>query len=253
MAGCRNSPRIRTQAALLAGIVLALAGTANPASAQGFFDSLFGRRFGPSASAYSDPFQFFNPFAPRPSEVRPEMAGTGAFCVRLCDGRYFPVPPRNSGVPPAQTCSSFCPASQTRVYHGGSIDHAAASDGKRYSELGTAFLYREKLVAGCSCNGKDAFGLVNPPIDDDPTLRPGDIVATNNGLMAYNGNVGGGRKPSFTPIASYSGLSMELRRKLTETRIDPAAATPAPPPTANQGDTPATTRGSKNKRVEVGR
>jgi hypothetical protein len=252
MAGCRNSPRIRAKAAaLLAGIVLALAGTANPASAQGIFDSLFGRRFGPgpSASSFADPFQFFNPFAPRAPEARPDLAGTGAFCVRLCDGRYFPVPPRHLAVTPAQTCSSFCPASQTRVYSGGSIEHAVAADGRRYSELGTAFLYREKLVVGCTCNGKDAFGLVNPPVDDDPTLRPGDIVATNSGLMAYNGNVGGGRKPSFTPIASYSGLSAELRRKLTETRIDPVAATPAPPAAAN----PATSRGGKNKRVEVGR
>jgi hypothetical protein len=254
----QNSLGIRAKAALLAAITLsALAGTVSPASAQGIFDSLFGRRFGPSpsASAYADPFQFFNPFAPRgPEAPGAEMAGTGAFCVRLCDGRYFPIT-RNMGVTPAQTCSSFCPASQTKIYNGGSIDHAVAADGRRYSELGTAFVYREKIVAGCTCNGKDAFGLVNPPVVDDPTLRPGDIVATNSGLMVYNGHIGRKQTASFTPIASYSGLSSELRRKLTETKIKPAEAAPKPPPpaAATQGDTPATTRGTKNKRVQVAR
>jgi hypothetical protein len=253
----RNSSRIRAKAALLAAITLAaLAGTASPASAQGIFDSLFGRRSGPgpSASAYADPFQF-NPFAPRaPEAPGAEMAGTGAFCVRLCDGRFFPIT-RNMGVTPAQTCSSFCPASQTKVYNGSSIDHAVAADGRRYSELGTAFVYREKIVAGCTCNGRDAFGLVNIPVGDDPTLRPGDIVATNSGLMAYNGHIGRKQTASFTPIASYSGLSSELRRKLTGTKIEPAEATPAPPPpaAASQGDTTDTTRGSKNKRVQAAR
>ena len=255
----QNSLGTRAKAALLAAITLAaLAGTVSPASAQGIFDSLFGRRSGPapSASAYADPFQF-NPFAPRaPEAPGAEMAGTGAFCVRLCDGRFFPIP-RNTGVTPAQTCSSFCPASQTKIYNGSSIDHAVAADGRRYSELGTAFVYREKIVAGCTCNGRDAFGLVNTPVGDDPTLRPGDIVATNRGLMAYNGTNGGGRKQtaSFTPIASYSGLSSELRRKLTETKIEPAEAAPAPPPpaAASQGDTTATTRGTKGKRVQVAR
>jgi len=55
-------------------------------------------------------------------------------CVRLCDGRYFPVK-RHSGVGSAKSCSSFCPASATKIYNGNSINHAVALDGKRYSEL----------------------------------------------------------------------------------------------------------------------
>ena len=249
----QNCFRIRAGGALLAIVtVAAMAATTSSASAQGFFDSLFGRRsVGPSTSAYADPFQW-NPFAPRATEApHAEMAGTGAFCVRVCDGRFFPIA-RNMGVSPAQTCSSFCPATATKVYNGGSIDHAVAADGKRYAELSTAFVFREKIVQGCTCNGKDAFGLVNTPVEEDATLRPGDIVATNNGLMAYNG--GSGRKPgaSFTPIAAYSGLSTELRRKLTETKIEPAAATPAAPAPVAPPDTTASTRG-KSKRAQVAR
>jgi uncharacterized protein DUF2865 len=229
---------------------------ASSASAQnGIFDSLFGRRWNgpPSANAYADPNSGWNPFGWRQQETaRTEIGEGSAYCVRLCDGRFFPVQ-RHGGVTPAQVCSSFCPASQTRVYSGSSIEHAVAADGKPYRELATAFVYRDKIVPGCTCNGKDAFGLVNTPVEDDPTLRPGDIVATNNGLMAYNG--GTKRQASFTPVQSYSGLSPDLRRKLTETKVAPAAETPAPPqikpPEVKQGD--GTARGAKNKRVQVDR
>lgn len=238
----QTSLRLLARAAVLGG--LALAFTAPAASAQGFFDNLFGRRANPapSANAYADPFSQWNPFSQRPAETpRPdgiEGAGSTAFCVRLCDGRFFPVQ-RQSNVTPAQTCSAFCPASQTRIYNGSGIEHAVGPDGRPYRELASAFVYREKIVAGCTCNGKDAFGLVNTPIDEDATLRPGDIVATNGGLMAYNG----GAKPraSFTPVASYSGISSDLRRKLTETKIAPAPDTPVPPPQSKQSDVTAGT------------
>jgi hypothetical protein len=43
--------------------------------------------------------------------------------------------------------------------------------------------YRDELVKGCSCNGKDPTGLASIRIEDDPTLRKGDIVASGNGLV----------------------------------------------------------------------
>ena len=54
---------------------------------------------------------------------------------------------------------------------------------KPYSELPNAFRYRNELVAGCTCNGKDQIGLAPVKIEDDPTLRKGDIVAGENGLL----------------------------------------------------------------------
>jgi hypothetical protein len=246
--------------ALCAAAIAALVLPATSAAAQnGIFDSLFGRRPSSPATAYADPSPQFNPFnlfgsrAPEAPKAA-ELGGSTAFCVRTCDGRFFPIE-RHAGVSQAQACSSFCPASQTRIYNGGSIDQAVGPDGKRYTELGTAFAYREKIVPGCTCNGKDAFGLVRTPVNDDPTLRPGDIVATNAGLMAYNGNNGGTKKQSasFTPVGSYSGLSGELRRKLTETKIAPALDTPAAIPTQVQGDAATTVRNGKNKRVQLDR
>jgi len=252
---------IITRGAVLAA--LAVAATVLPAesaSAQnGIFNSLFGRRPASSANAYADPSPQFNPFnlfgSRAPEAQRPAETGGGvAFCVRTCDGRFFPIQ-QHAGVTQAQACSSFCPASQTRIYNGGSIEQSVGPDGKRYADLGTAFAYREKIVPGCTCNGKDAFGLVNTPVDEDPTLRPGDIVATNAGLMAYNGSSGSARKSaaSYTPVASYSGLSGDLRRKLTETKIAPAPETRAPPPPVQQGDATSTVRSGKNKRVQADR
>jgi hypothetical protein len=241
---CQNCTDYRSRTLLLAAITLtALLLPAGSASAQnGIFDSLFGRRWTPPGNAYADPNSNWNPFGWRQQEApRTEMAEGSAYCVRLCDGRFFPVQ-RHGGVTPAQACSAFCPASQTKVYSGSSIEHAVAQDGKSYRDLHTAFAYRDKIIPDCTCNGKNAFGLVNTPVEDDPTLRPGDIVATNNGLMAYNGGTTK-RQASFTPVQSYSGLSSDLRRKLTETKVAPAAETPAPaqikPPEVKQGDNTA--------------
>ena len=221
-----------------------LLGSIASASAEGLFEALFGRWTGPSA--YADPQPQFNPFA----GMRSEGAGSVAYCVRVCDGRYFPIQ-RHGGISPAQACSSFCPASETRIYNGGSsIDHAVSGDGRRYTELNTAFVYRQKIVPGCTCNGRDAFGLVITPVAEDTTLRPGDIVATNRGLMAYNGSTDP-RAPNFTPVNSYAGLSAELRQRLTETKITPGTDIPAPPPATKQAE--ITARNTRGKRAQADR
>ena len=233
----------------IAVLALVLAGT--PASAQnGIFDTILGRRSAPSTpvSAYADPFSAWNPFgSPVPQSLRPEMDVSVAYCVRLCDGRFFPLQ-RHEGTAPEQTCSSFCPASRTKIYHGSSIEQAVATDGKRYADLSTAFVYREKLIEGCTCNGKSAFGLVSTSVQDDPTLRAGDIVATNSGLMVYNGGV---RRQNFTPVAVSSAVPADLRRKLARTKTTPALATAAPAADIKQGDHAASAR--KNKRVQLER
>src|SRR5262245_53140990 len=70
LAPYQNSSGLVAKAALFAAVtVLGVAGTVSSASAQGFFDSLFGRRsVGPSTSAYADP-SHWNPFAPRAPEA----------------------------------------------------------------------------------------------------------------------------------------------------------------------------------------
>ncbi len=199
-----------------------------PASAQGLFNFFFGspRREAPRAHAYADPYPGFGPSG------RFASGGSGTFCVRLCDGRYFPLP-RSSGASSAQLCSSFCPAATTKVFYGGGIDYAGASDGTRYGNLPNAFVYRDKIVEGCSCNGRDPYGLVALNAEADPTLRNGDIVATNQGFVAYHG--GARQNAEFTPIENYSGLSADWRQRLSETKIVPANATPVPSTPSSEG------------------
>jgi Protein of unknown function (DUF2865) len=105
--------------------------------------------------------------------------------VRTCDGRYFPIV-GSDNQSRAASCSSFCPASDIKIVYGSGIDSAATENGKPYSELPNAFRYRNELVAGCTCNGKDPVGLAKVEIDKDPTLRKGDIVAGENGLVVVS-------------------------------------------------------------------
>jgi hypothetical protein len=121
----------------------------------------------------------------------------------------------------AEACSSFCPATPTKVFAGSNIDTAVASDGTRYGNLDTAFSFREKLVAGCTCNGKSPGGLASMDINKDPTLRPGDIVATKTGLVAFTN--ASNNVANFTPIDSYRGLSQSARDKLSDVKIMPPA------------------------------
>jgi hypothetical protein len=206
-----------------------------PAGAEGLFDFLFGgaRRPAPppAASSYSDPYG--GQASQRPAEPALEAGPSVAFCVRLCDGRYFPIQ-RTSNSNPVKTCSAFCPTARTKVFSGSEINTATANDGARYKELPNAFVYRDRKVADCTCNGKDAYGLVTAEVNDDPTLRPGDIVATDRGFVAYNGS--SKRSKEFTAIGSYNGLSAELRHKLSGAKIEPRQANSRPEP-ADAGST----------------
>jgi hypothetical protein len=205
---------------------LAVASAPAPASAQSLFDFFFNgaRRPAPPplATAYADPQA--QPYGARPSDPGPRVESGPAvsYCVRLCDGHFFPI--QRSAATPVEICNSFCPASPTKVFSGSGIDHAVARDGARYADLSNAFTYRTRMVPGCTCNGKDAFGLAPMKASEDPTLRQGDVVATADGFVAYSGSHK--RVADFTPINSASGVSAESKRQLAQTRIAPAI-TPA--------------------------
>jgi hypothetical protein len=156
------------------------------ARAEDFLSALFGA-FGGRRLA---PPQIVMPFGKEGSpqvDSRPRYAGGQAYCVRSCDGRYFPISgPDNQSK--AASCNNFCPASETRLVYGSSIEHAATEAGLPYSELPNAFRFRNEIVAGCTCNGKDQIGLAPISIEKDPTLRKGDIVVGADGLAVRNGS-----------------------------------------------------------------
>jgi hypothetical protein len=197
------------------------------ASAEGLFDFFFGgaqkqqaRQAFPLASFFADPLGLNQQPAPAP-----RVAGSGpAFCVRSCDGKYFPVTARGNATP-VQMCQAFCPASATKVFYGGTIDGAYAANGERYADSENAFAYRKALRAECTCNGRDPAGLAPVDLTLDGSLRPGDVVATTSGLLAYTGvKLGNSQTAEFTPIASYPGLTADVRARLGEMKVAPVGA-----------------------------
>ena len=236
----RRSKQLKWRAAFLAGALCAALTVSAPgaAQAQGFFDFLFGgpQRPPPPPPSYPPPPPQIGRIAPAPlgQERVNENAGTTghgvAFCVRLCDGQHFPLE-RMANATPAETCKAICPTSATKVYFGSEIEGAVAGDGARYADLNTAFLYRKHLVANCSCNGKDPFGLATFDVKNDPTLRPGDIISTKEGLMTYSGRNG---QSAFTPVAP-SALGPPTRQKPQQQQPQPVE-----PPQQEVEDEPGT-------------
>jgi hypothetical protein len=182
-----------------AALAVALCGPL-PAQAGDFFSNFFGMLGGRMhRPPVSQPFvNEDNPGeAPR---ARASYGGGGpAWCVRSCDGRHFPASGTDQQSREA-SCNSLCPAGNTEVVYGSDIDHAATASGKPYSQLSNAFRYRTEAVAGCTCTGKDQAGLASVPIENDPTLRKGDIVAGANGLVVANPDGGRHAEVNFTPL-----------------------------------------------------
>lgn len=166
-------------------VVFAMAGlaavTATHAVAQDFFSFFGGGQYERPTPRmpYADEGDFNDsPRVSRPQPPRPRSVGVGqSYCVRTCDGRYFPISSGDGASSRLATCKSLCPASETKIYSGSLIDNASAGDGKSYVSLPNAFRYRKELVAGCTCNGKNQLGLAPISPEDDPTIRKGDIIA----------------------------------------------------------------------------
>ena len=230
-------------------------------SAEGLFDLFFGgfqkqqqHQAPPQANFFADPFGQQNQ---PPSPTRSVASSGGpAFCVRSCDGKYFPLTRGNAS--PVQMCQAFCPASPTKVFYGGNIDNATSMNGERYADCDNAFAYRKALRADCTCNGRDAAGLAPVDLTLDASLRAGDVIATTGGLVAYSGiKVGNSQSPEFTPVASYPGLTAEVRARLGEMKVAPVAAEAIGNEAPNSGEVAAPVRpapkpvSNRTKRAEV--
>jgi len=206
--------------------VAAVVGTiASPALAQNLFETILGifGRPPPAASPAQEPPPDLAP-SPQPPNIviTPRWStspsrGTAGYCVRLCDGRYFPLPRLQSNAASAQVCEAMCPQSRTMVFWGGSIEGARASNGSRYADLEAAFNYRNEVVPNCTCNGTDAFGTAAITLRADITLRRGDVVVTDDGVKVFVGSIGNEHDDDdFVPVQDYRGLSANQRRAYSD-------------------------------------
>jgi len=139
---------------------------APPPASGGLFDSLFGNNNPPS------------------TPESPAGAQNGTFrtvCVRTCDGFYFPVSYATS---PARfpdderVCKRMCPAAEVALYSyrnpGEDMAQAVSASGSRYSELPTAFKYRQEFNPSCTCKGTGQNW--SDALKQDDTIQRGDVV-----------------------------------------------------------------------------
>jgi Protein of unknown function (DUF2865) len=188
-----------TSATACVALVLACSLSLPPAQANDFFSNFFGA-FGGRPQRPPVALRSANDSDPADApRGRVSYGGGPAWCVRTCDGRHFPASGTDQQSRQA-SCDSLCPAGKPEVVYGNDIDHAATSSGKPYSQMPNAFRYRTEAVTGCTCNGKDQAGLASVPVENDPTLRKGDIVAGANGLVIANPDGGKHAEVNFTPL-----------------------------------------------------
>jgi len=121
-----------------------------------------------------------------PSDQQSGMFRT--ICVRTCDGYYFPI---SFTAPPSRfqdderTCQRMCPAAAVTLYSyrnpGEEVAQAVSIGGQPYSELPTAFRYRQEFNAACSCRKPgQSWADALKATGTDQTVEQGDIVVTED-------------------------------------------------------------------------
>lgn len=198
-----------------------------------FFSALFGAR--PSMPEGGDRARITitpdgRPGGPEDGSGPSGGVGSYAFCVRTCDGRYFPLQGKPSGAgddDALRQCSLFCPAAKMEVYYTYSsntgIEGAANVKGKPYTSLASAFVFRERLVPNCTCTSDGQVGGMNHiAIKEDPTLRRGDIVMTQSGARVFTG--GGKSRPpyrdrDFVAPERFPDLPAAMRKRIAELTV----------------------------------
>lgn len=199
--------------------VLAAGVTATPhrALAQSFFDQLFGSftprhqampESRPAMKSIAGPPIRLQSSRPQADDAEPSERGrhsdrdrhTGRYrtvCVRTCDGFYFPIShtaSRSDLSADADVCRSRCGGSEARLFYhpnSGEIGDAVDLTGRSYKSLSNAFLFRKKLVDGCTCKPMPwstaevnrhrqyaiAAGIAVPPLPS--SQQPVTVVAGN--------------------------------------------------------------------------
>lgn len=172
-------------------------------------------------------------------------SGMRTFCVRTCDGYYFPMSPSSSRSDFArdeQNCQAACPGAEVSLYYhqDGQEDAEAMISrrtGKRYEALKTAFLYRTDSDAP-QCGCRAAPGALKLPIQaqaSEPSLplpanRP-DPAADPETLANAEGNLTA--KAMRRMLTSEEDMDLDDRKVRVVGPVflpDPASAAAAPSP-----------------------
>lgn len=150
-------------------------------------------------------------------------SGSRSYCVRECDGYFFPVGVYSSASDTAshqRTCNKLCPGAKTTLYvmRSGSDkieDAVAARGGTLYTRLISTLQRRGDTDKECSCHASGAAETPASAIYHDFTLRRGDAVMTPHGMEVFHG---GAHYPyttsDFRSLAETRDLPERTRRML---------------------------------------
>lgn len=165
------------------------------------------------------------------SDSGENVGGPRAYCVRTCDGFFFPMGPTTSGAArdtQQASCDALCPGAETVLYsvaRQGTIEDATNARGQPYTALRTAFRFRQSVERTCSCQANATQGLARLPVTHDPTLRPGDVVVTEEGARIFRGAARFPyRAQDFVAARAYGRLPADLRRRVDEIEAGLAAS-----------------------------
>jgi hypothetical protein len=177
----------------------------------GFFDRLFGNNGG----VFSGPSG--------------AMGGTfRTICVRTCDGYYFPISFATSSDrfrEDEQACQRMCPATEVSLYTyhnpGEEVSQAVSLNGRLYTELPTAFQYRQAFNRACGCRRPgESWADALKTIGGDNTVAPGDFVVTEkNAKQLALPRIGADGKP----------IRRDPRTNANTTSAQPPAEAPSLP------------------------
>jgi Protein of unknown function (DUF2865) len=163
---------------------------------------------------------------PAPSRSEIATGGRVTYCVRTCDGFFFPIGTGSgSDNADASACNRLCPTAETKIYVGQigqDIDDARSRDnGRRYAAMGNAFSYRRSIDKSCSCTA-NGFGVATDfSVYRDGSLRAGDIVMTRSGMKVFNGGSFPYREANFSAIGRSDRITSATRETLR--RIEQAS------------------------------
>jgi hypothetical protein len=176
------------------------------------------------------------------ASASPVRGGIATYCVRTCDGFFFPLSASTGSVKGDEAaCNRLCPTTETRVFTGqvgADIEDARSRDtGRRYASFPNALAYRSSFSTSCSCNAS-GIGLTNSDtVANDRTLRVGDIVMTAKGMRIFIGGQAPYRDANFTTIdssRSFAGKSRETLRSMERASLPGRSGVAARQPRADE-------------------
>lgn len=103
-------------------------------------------------------------------------------------------------------------SAEVKLYSSSDIDSARAEAGETYKTLANAFRFQREMVPQCSCSASASTGLSPIAIEDDMTLRAGDIIAADDVFKIAAISSGERRSVLLRPLSKAKAQALGLAR-----------------------------------------